>query len=592
MTARENKPAGTSMRWGWIALPTLWAVLVGVFYWDVLWAPADQILAGNDLANMFRPWLDYARSLVHQGELPLWNPYLFSGTSFVGDPQPALFYPPTWLALLAPTTRALGWMLVLHIWWAGLGATLWLQEEGASWWGTLAGAAVFAFSGYTFARVQAGHLGVLTTGSWLPWGLLMLLRVTKGEGRRGRSAAVGAVCVSMALLAGHTATFVYLVLLWGAYALYQVRSSQKGWPRSRLVWPAVMAVGGLALASIQLFPLLENLASSTRLGASDYAFASRFSWPVGYLITLLVPNFFGEPVQTGYWGEGVYDELVLYVGVLPLLLMLVAGRQRRSRFWLAVGGLSLLAAFGSYGILHRLLYRLIPLFSGLRAPARAGLLFTVGAAALTALAVTALQQSESKERGRLLSPVSRPLTAGVLASAALVTVAGYMLYAWGRESNPAAGRMWHLAGQVAAFGLFFALAAGWLHLWRRESPSRWLPALALGLVLLDLWTLGAGLVRLVPAPPSAYWRIVDAHTDAASGRVLPWGLDIFEQNGALDYDVRSVFGYNPLEDAQYNQLTTAVPDPRARAYDLLQRALRGDQIAAGIEPGRHPFPVG
>jgi hypothetical protein len=550
--------------WSWL----LWAVLCAILFWDVLWAPADQILGGNDLANMFRAWMDYVRSQVGAGELPLWNPYLFSGVSFISDPQPALFYPPTWLGLLMPATRALGLILALHIWWAAVGATGWLRSEGASRAGALAGAAVFAFGGYTFARVQAGHLGVLTTGAWLPWGL-WALRSLK-ERMSWRAAALGAVCVGMCLLAGHPATFVYVALMWGIYTLYLADRVDA----VRLIARAiVMGALGVALAAVQLLPFLQHVASSTRLGATDYDFASRFSWPVGYLVTLLVPNFFGEPVQTGYWGEGVYDELIFYVGVLPLLLALIVwGARGRARFWLIVCGGALLVAFGGYGAVHRVLYRLVPLFSALRAPARAGVLFTVGAAAVTAFGLTSLEQETGPERRRLLAPISSGLTWAVLTGAALVVVAGYGMFAWGRDSNPAAGRLWHLAGQVATFGLFFGLSVAWLRSWAQEAAWRGLPALGVALIILDLWTLGMGLVQVVPDPPSAYWNIVAKHTDADIGRVLPWGLGIFEQNGALPFRVRSVFGYNPLEDQTYNEFVSAVPDPRATAYDLLNAA--------------------
>jgi len=158
--------------WVWL-LP---AVLCVAFFWDVFVAPGDQIVGGHDLSDMFRIWLDFARSAIRQGELPLWNPYVFSGTSLVSDPQPAIFYPPTWIALVLPTTRALGILVVLHVWWSLVGATQWLRSETGydgqplSWGGAFAGAVVYAFSGYVFARVQAGHLGVIMTGAWLPWG--------------------------------------------------------------------------------------------------------------------------------------------------------------------------------------------------------------------------------------------------------------------------------------------------------------------------------------------------------------------------------------------------------------------------------------
>ena len=546
----------------------LWTFLCALFFWEVLTSPAGQIVGGNDLANMFQPWLEYARDRISAGELPLWNPYLFSGVSIVSDPQPALFYPPTWLSLIMPATRALGLILVLHVWWAALGMTGWLRSEGASWWGAIAGAAVFAFSGYTFARLQAGHLGVLTTGAWLPWGLWALGTLRKRPA--WRTVAAGSLCVGMSILAGHTATFVYVAVMLGAYALHLV-----DWNDARrfLLSALVMGVSGVALAAVQLVPLLVNLASSSRAGTVDYEFASRFSWPVSYLVTLLVPNFFGEPVRTGYWGEGVYDELIFYVGILPLMLAAIAWREGgRFRFWFAVSGAALLVAFGSYGAWHRILVRVLPLFSSMRAPARAGFLVTLGAAVLSAMALTSLERAAGEQRRRLLAPFSQPWVGSVFGFAALITVAGLMMFAWGRDSNPEAGRLWHLAGQAANFGLFFALAAGLLRSWAREGASRWLPMMAAGLILLDLWTLGAGLVQMAASPPSAYWRIVAEYSDARTGRVLPWGLGVFEQNGALTFRVRSVFGYNPLVDNDYEAFVSAVPDPRAKTYDLLNAA--------------------
>ncbi len=558
---------GSSLSRGFWAT-ALWIFLCVLFFWDVLFSSADQIAGGNDLANMFQPWLEYARDRISAGELPLWNPYLFSGVSFVSDPQPALFYPPTWLSLIMPATHALGLILVLHVWWAAVGMTGWLLSEGASWWGAIAGAAVFAFSGYTFARIQAGHLGVLTTGAWLPWCLWALGSLKKRLS--WRTVAAGSLCVAMSILAGHTATFVYVAVMLGAYTLYLVDRNNA---RRFLLRALVMGASGVVLAAVQLVPLLAGLASSSRVGAADYEFASRFSWPVSYLVTLLVPNFFGEPVRTGYWGEGVYDELIFYVGILPLMLAAIAWRERgRSRFWFAVGGTALLVAFGSYGAVHRILVRVLPLFSSMRAPARAGVLVTLVAAVLSAMSLTSLQRAEGEQRRKLLAPFSQPWVGSVLGVVVLITVSGLMMFAWGRDSNPEAGRLWHLAGQAANFGLFFALAAGLLRSWAREGASRWLPMMAAGLILLDLWTLGGGLVKMVPSPPSAYWRIVAKYSDARIGRVLPWGLGVFEQNGALTFRVRSVFGYNPLVDNDYEAFVSAVPDPRAKTYDLLNAA--------------------
>ena len=553
-----------------VGMAFVWAVLCLAFFWDILLAPADQIVAGNDLANMFQIWLQYAKTSILHGEFPLWNPYLFSGTPFAADPQPALFYPATWLALLMPVTRALGVILVVHVWWAAVGMSGWLRSEGASWWGALAGGAVFAFSGYVFARIQAGHIGVLTTGAWLPWGLWVVRKATGASNGSWRVVALGGAAVGLALLAGHTATFILVGLMWAIYAAWRMLQSAP-MQRRRQLMHLFFALGlGLALAAVQWLPMVQMITGSGRVTGSSYDFASSYSWPVGYLLTLLAPNFFGEPVRTGYWGEGVYDELIFYAGILPLLLAWVAVKwQKKARFWVVMGLAALLLAFGSYGIVHRLFVRFVPLFATMRAPARAGLLFTLAVGVLAALGLTWLEQVDREQLKASLPLLSRPFIGWVLGATTILVIACYLVYAWGRESNSAAGRFWHLAGQLAFFGVVFALSGAWMHGWGRSGNGRWLPALGVGLILLDLWTLGGGLVRTTPAPESAYWRIVASHVPLDEGRVLPWGLNVFEQNGALQAGVRSVFGYNPLEDQAYNDLVSSVPDPRARAYDLL-----------------------
>jgi len=552
------------------------ALLCGAFFWDALFLSPEQILAGNDLANMFRHWHTFARSAIGEGRLPLWNPYTFSGQPFVANPQPALFYPPTWLSLLMPVTASLSWIVVLHVWLAGAGMYAWLRSEGTSLAGALFGAVIFAFSGYFFVRVQAGHLGLITTCAWLP---VILWRYRVALTRRSwASALVAGLPVGLAFLAGHTASFVYVVLGIAAYATFVALEQWRG-QRAALsgLLPlgmfAAMMLSGLALASVQLLPLAQLALRSTRQAGLGYEFAARFSWPPGYLLTLLVPNFFGEPAGTGYWGEGVYDEVIFYAGVLPLVLALLGLRLRHRlrHFLLALGLGALLLAFGQYGALHPLFYRWVPLFSLTRAPARAGFLFLIAAAALAGLTLSALETSTDEERLRLLRPMSTPLVLTVAGVAALLVAAGFGAYALLRETYPEVGRLWHAANRTAVFLLLFLLSASLIALWRRGRPHRiWLPALAIGVVLLDLWAFGGEVVHVVDLPENAYWRIVNgAVEDPDDWRVLPWGLNDFDQNGGMVYGLRSVFGYDPLILQRYQSFITSRPDPQAKTYDLL-----------------------
>ncbi len=568
-TQTSHFPNPARRFWRGVRPAALLALLCAVFFWDALWLPADRTLANNDLTNMFVPWLRFAAAAVREGRLPLWNPTLFSGIPFVANSQPALFYPLTWLALFLAPTHALALSSVFHVWLAAVGMVAWLRSEAASESGAFLGAVVFAFSGYTFTRIQAGHLGVLACGAWLPLILWFCRRAL--ERRSWRWAVLGGAPVGLAFLAGHPATFVYVVLTLAAYAAFcawRAAPEPREFLKSLVPLLALMLLVGLGLAAVQLLPLAELTLHSDRQ-AVDYNFAARFSWPPGYWLTLLIPNFFGEPTRTGYWGDGVYDEIIFYVGLLPLLLAApgLRLRHRLTPFLIGLGVVALLLALGQYGALHPLFYRFIPLFRVMRAPARAGFLFTLAAAALAGLTLTALHSDE--ERERLLGPLKWswvwPVTGGALA----LTVIGFAAFAWGRESNPAAGRLWHTANQIALFVMFLVPAAFWM---RSASAARkpWLPLAALALATLDLWTFGGSIVRVRSAPENAYWRIVaQTVTDPQSARVLPWGLGDFDQNAGMPYGLRSVSGYDPLMLQRYKTFINARNDPLARTYDLL-----------------------
>jgi len=547
----------------------LMALLCAAFFWDALWLPADRTLANNALTNMFVPWLRFAAAAVRQGRLPLWNPTLFAGIPFVANPQPALFYPPTWLALFLAPTHALALSLVFHVWLAGVGMSAWLRSEAASESGAFLGAIVFAFSGYTFARIQAGHLGVLACGAWLPLILWACRRAL--ERRSWRWAILGGAPLGLAFLAGHPATFVYVALTLAAYAAFCAwRAAPEPREMLKTLVPvlALMTLVGLGLAAAQLLPLAELTALSDRQ-AVDYNFAARFSWPPGYWLTLLIPNFFGEPTRTGYWGDEVYDEVIFYVGLLPLLLV-AAGlklRHRLAPFLIGLGAAALLLALGQYGALHPLVYRFLPIFRVMRAPARAGFLFTLAAAALAGLALTALGADE--ERERLLGRLKWSWVGPVAGGATLLVVLGFTAFAWGRESNPAAGRLWHTANQIALFVAFLLPAVFWM---RSAGAARkpWLPLAALALATLDLWTFGGSIVRVRSAPENAYWRIVAQTVSAPqAARVLPWGLGDFDQNAGMPYGLRSATGSDPLMLPRYKAFIAARNDPLARTYDLL-----------------------
>jgi hypothetical protein len=560
----ERKPAHTAA--ALLFFLTLLFLSQGLF-------PGDgQALGAHDMRGLFYPWLSTTRAAILEGRIPAWDPYQFGGYPFLSNPQVAFFYPPTWLAIVLPSQIGISWYIVLHTWLAAFGMWLYVRAMGGSRLGALLAAITFGFSGFVAARLWAGHIGLLATFTWLPWMLL----ATVWSLKRGHlwSAVVAGVPFGLAILAGHTPSLIYVGLIWGAFVMYLllVRSEER---RLILRQAAVMATVGLGISAVQLLPFLQLTLNSQRLAGSDFEFATEFSFPPAHLITLLFPEFFGEPTRIGYWSVPTFEELSYYAGIVSVLGLVLALRRPTSLTWFYVVLMfcGLMLALGSYGVLYRLLYQLSVPVQLMRAPARAMVLYLFSASALLGHAISQWQHTPLEARKTaLIGPLRWTIIiAGVAFLAALLATGALFMAVHPTETS---GRLWHQVGGYA-FGLFVLVLSGlliWAYLVtppNRVRKRRLFAGALLVVVIMDLWQFGFKLIRPGAVGPDSFWLDAKAIIGETEAKVVPWGLPIFSQSGSMEVGMYSVFGYQALEPANLIALTASVPDPRSSAYDVL-----------------------
>jgi len=564
-----------------VVLPLFGLALL--FLGVALWPPVGKALGGADVRGLFVPWLELTRTAVWQGHLPFWHAAQFAGYPFLSNPQVALFYPPTWLAILLPVRVGLSWHVVFHVVAAGVGMWLFVHQQTGSRWGAWLAALTFAFSGFTAVRIFAGHVGLLATFAWLPW--LLWAFAWSVRQRRAWTAVLAGVPFGLAVLAGHTTSLLYVGLVWVAWAVYlgmgdrrpETADSEKlnrQSPVSSLLVARqflIAALVGLLLSGVQLLPLAQFALESSRAGGADFDFASAYSFPPAHLVTLLVPEFFGEPTHAGYWSVPNFEELTYYAGALSLLALLLAVRRpsRRSLFYLALMALGLLLAFGSYGFLYRLAYNWLPPFRLARAPGRAAVVYLFAAAALLGEVAGSHRPWEREKLDRLMRWV---LASTAVLGLAVISATGAVFIVV--HPTDTSGRLWHQVGGWATAVLL--LLVGGVLLWRfvalPETAVRqrrfWGMAL-MALVLADLWSFGYKFIRLEDTAPDRTWYEAQEVIGTPTERLLPWGMSIFEQNGAWQVGFHSVLGYNALEIGANQAFTGSIPDPRSTAYDIL-----------------------
>jgi len=107
-----------------VAAAGLLALAVVGFFWQIIFTPNTWMPAGGgDLAPFLYPNYRFAAEQLRQGNLPLWNPYLYSGAPFAADIQSGLFYPVNLLLFLLVPNFGYGWLEALamfHFWLAGV----------------------------------------------------------------------------------------------------------------------------------------------------------------------------------------------------------------------------------------------------------------------------------------------------------------------------------------------------------------------------------------------------------------------------------------------------------------------------------------
>src|SRR5581483_9335977 len=570
-------------------------ILTAGFFWQLLfsqnaWMPAG----GGDLAGFLYPTYSFAQSWITRGVLPLWNPYIFGGTPFVGDIQTALFYPPNHITyfLSNPLTyRDLEYLSVLHFYLAGAGmyaflryAPLRADGRALNRFAGLAGALAFEFSDLFITHF--GNLNLIASAAWLPLVFLCFLRAlppnafaAQRDLPKYKSAfafALGSgIFLALAFFAGHIQPYLFSVLALALYTGFVMVTQRAHWKRAALLFAFTLAVA-VGLNAVTFLPALELTFQSVR-GAYTYADAAQYSLPPLELVGILVPGFFGRGPANA-WGPWSRVE-VGYLGVFPLILAALALYLRRSKqtiFFALLALSGLLLALGGYAILHGWLFQFVPGFGQLRAPARFVFLFDFGLAALAAVGLDALVSGhDDAVRQKLRVAVKYGAWAALLT--ALVSGAlALAILILGQGQDPALfQRIANAANALAFFILLLAFSIALLFVWTRNwiAPRVW-SWLALALIAFDLFSLGAYVDIGTSDPTLGYQRaeIVDfmkTHTGLARIDSRTDVEGVWRPDTGLLYGLQDVYGDNPLVLETFNAYWENLGGRDSAAYQLL-----------------------
>src|SRR5689334_3490581 len=153
--------------------------------------------------------------------------------------------------------------------------------------------------------------------------------------------------VGITILSGHPPMFYFGVLWLTALWLY-LSLTREVKPLYGLRTLFIMLFVGAVLGTALWLPVADFTLRSTRTGAASLGFSNSYALSPTQSLTLLFPNLFGDPVN-GYWGVPFYEELTIYIGVLPLVAIFLSRRRPVTFLLAAFVALGLIVSMGIDG---------------------------------------------------------------------------------------------------------------------------------------------------------------------------------------------------------------------------------------------------
>jgi hypothetical protein len=537
--------------------------------WSILCWPwlSGAVTIPFDAKAHFQAQIQFLAQALHSGQSPFWNHNVFGGSPQVADPQSLIFSPAILLALISPSPsfREVDAYVLAHLLAGGLAMLMFFRDRGWHPAGGLLAALVFAFGASAAWRVQ--HVGQIASLAFFAIAFWLTARMLQ----RG-SLLSGA-------FAGLAAGFMVLepdqVALLGGYVIIGMVVAHwisGGWPafRATLLPSLVAAIAGLATILVPLL-LTWLFAEATTRPEIDFTVASRGSLHPVSLLTAFIADLFGaRDPNVEFWGPYNADGSLylsqnmaqVYMGALPVLLLIAPGLTRAWLWDKAVRPLSLLFLFvvlfalGRYTPVFHLVYDYLPGVKQFRRPADATFLIGALGAVLSGYVLHRILSEENLGSLKRDLAIAAAVLGGLIAFALVFSrKEGHLADAWW----PSLSSSFWFAGAAL---LVFALTR-----WRQALGPVASVLLVTGVVGADLRTnngpnestaLSPELYDVLrPETKNETIRILKTLVAQPAGsprrdRVELLGMGFEWPNASMVHGFDHTLGYNPLRLADFS----------------------------------------
>jgi uncharacterized membrane protein YfhO len=400
--------------------PVLVFLLACVTYYFRVFFKGEVPFPGDLMVGAYLPWLEYKwdfptgvpvknplisdifsqfymwKSLINEGwrhlQIPLWNPYSYSGYPLLATFHSGVFYPLNFIAVLLGDIHGWNFLVIFPSVASALTMYLFLRQIKINKIGAVIGGIVYAYSGFAISWAQ-----FVTADQAMIWMPLIFIVLEKYFATKKAFFLYFLPLIFFLLVtSGHFQIMVYVSLLTIAYFLWKLAESKD----IKLVLPVfIPGILTLGLSAFQILPTLELTKYGLR-SAENYISAYNYGLlPIKYLTTLIAPDYYGNPATGNFFGVFNYHEAIFYSGVLAvfgfILSLFLFKSNKYVRFFVITAIMAFM--FGFDTPLGRAVYTYNVPGVSTSSAGRVAVIFSMSLAILVAIVISNLEKINIKK---------------------------------------------------------------------------------------------------------------------------------------------------------------------------------------------------
>lgn len=378
-------------------------IILGIMSFLLLYNNTYITYIGGDTGDGAYSVMAGMAQTIHNGEFPLWNPYMWGGMTSAGNSVSQAFYPITWLLCklcFDETTGMLSYSAVyysniIHIFILAAGSYLLFRVMKVRSVIAFSAASLMTFCGSAFR--MHGWLYIYSGLVYIPLFLSTFTLMCRDLSRKGlKYCALSGIVFGIAGLAASSHGILFLILAF-AVAYFVFLWSYRAKKQSLLKITArcfLLSAIGIGIMSVSLFPFIEFLSESYRSIEGAEGIQGNQKMTLESFTKFAVEMSDLRDIVGSYYG---WFALGTVLALLVIIGFFCKVKRDKEMYWIGVG-LLLIGLFYSCAIwLPNLMYY-VPFYNNIREPYLYSFLFALGAGIVGGIGLNTLIEVNGTEK--------------------------------------------------------------------------------------------------------------------------------------------------------------------------------------------------